>query len=111
MVWHWLLTSWRQLIASPLFAFITIASLSIGCCGVLLAGADIKQHLSFERWIPDAGRIALLRLDGQIEHQAGKPDIRHAPDDWAMPTMRPVFAKVPGVEAQTMVLHSGMTPG
>jgi hypothetical protein len=49
MIGHWLSTAWRQLIASPLFSLITIASLSIGCCGALLAGAVIKQHLSFDR--------------------------------------------------------------
>jgi putative ABC transport system permease protein len=44
-----------------LFSLITIASLSVGCCGALLASANIRQHLSFERWIPHADRIALVR--------------------------------------------------
>jgi putative ABC transport system permease protein len=53
--------SWRSLAASPLFSLIAIASLAIGCCSALLVGANIKQHFSFERWIPEARNIAIMR--------------------------------------------------
>ncbi|HEV7690468.1 MAG TPA: FtsX-like permease family protein [Hyphomonadaceae bacterium] len=70
MILHWLSTAWRSLIANPLFSLITIASLSIGCCGAVLAGSNIVQHLSFERWVPDAQNIAkvtMLVKEGLIE--------------------------------------------
>ena len=60
MVGHWLTTAWRSLVANPLFSLITLASLSVGCCGALLTGANIKQHLSFDRWIPNNESIALM---------------------------------------------------
>jgi putative ABC transport system permease protein len=62
MIAHWFTTAWRSLIANPLFSLITIASFSIGCCGAVLAGSNIVQHLSFERWAPDAQNIAKVTL-------------------------------------------------
>ncbi len=60
MLLHWLTAGWRSLVANPLFSLITVISLSIGCCGALLAGSNIKQHLSFEQWVPDAERIVVI---------------------------------------------------
>ena len=65
MILHWLTTGWRSLVSNPLFSLITIISLSIGCCGALLVGANIKQHLSFDRWTPHADRIAVM-FKGEI---------------------------------------------
>src|SRR5262245_5334822 len=63
MIQHWFTTGWRSLVANPLFSLITIISLSIGCCGALLVGANIKQHLAFDRWIPGAERTFLITRD------------------------------------------------
>src|SRR5262245_10979729 len=63
MILHWFTTGWRSLISNPLFSLITIISLSIGCAGALLVGANIKQHLSFDRWMPGADRTFILTRD------------------------------------------------
>jgi putative ABC transport system permease protein len=60
MILHWFTTAWRSLIRNPLFSAITIISLSIGCCGALLAGSNIMQHASFERFHKDADRILIV---------------------------------------------------
>src|SRR5262245_1699112 len=89
---HWLVTAWRSLISSPLFSLITIASLSIGCCGALLAGSVINQHLSFDRWTPHADRIAVIRysLNGS------------EPRDELRMGLRPgIEGKIPGIAALT----------
>jgi putative ABC transport system permease protein len=108
MVWHWLATGWRSLIANPLFAFITIASLSIGCCGALLAGANINQHLSFERWVPDADRILLIRPHFRAGPAAAPGGARQllgkAEDVFLIPMMSALEGKIPGIEAQSRFL-------
>jgi putative ABC transport system permease protein len=98
MITHWLKTGWRSLIANPLFSLITIASLSIGCCGALLAGANIKQHLSFDRWVPAAERTLLLR---ERTTTAGVPNARVS-DVWT-PAVHDAVATMPGFEDQTIV--------
>jgi putative ABC transport system permease protein len=60
MLLHWLTTGWRSLISNPLFSLITIISLSIGAAGALLVGANIRQHLSFDRWVPDSEHVFLV---------------------------------------------------
>src|SRR5262245_40472727 len=54
----WIRSAWRSIAGKPMFSAITIASLTIGCCGALLAWANLKQHLSYERFLPHADRIA-----------------------------------------------------
>jgi hypothetical protein len=73
MILHWLSTAWRSLLANPLFSLITIASLSVGCCGALLAGANIKQHMSFEQGYVDADRILLYCCDDTRAEQCVRP--------------------------------------
>lgn len=96
MLWHWLLTARRSLLASPLFSLITIASLSIGCCGALLAGSVLKQHLSFDRWVPHADRIAQV-----IYTENGESGY------FLIPGVKPALdGKVSGVKAITRIVPS-----
>jgi putative ABC transport system permease protein len=74
MILHWLTTGWRSLVSNPLFSLITIISLSIGCCGALLVGANIKQHLSFDRWVPAADRTYILSRD--LDEASFGPGVR-----------------------------------
>lgn len=109
MLAHGLTIAWRSLIANPLFSLITIVSLSIGCCGALLAGANIKQHLSFERWIPDVERIVLITQRQPDSPQASGPlsSFRLEGPGMRRPMLRvtapmktAIADKIPGLETQ-----------
>ena len=89
---HWLATAWRSLVANPLFSIITIISLSIGCCGALLVGANIRQHLSFERWIPAADHIFILTRDMDEGSMSGAPPNIRVPENTVPAPMRDVVA-------------------
>jgi putative ABC transport system permease protein len=100
MLLHWFRTAWRSLISNPLFSAITIASLSIGCCGALLAGSVIKQHLSFDRWTPHADRIAVIRYSNNGRE----------PEDALILGLRPAIeGRITGVRAITRVAPFGDT--
>src|SRR5690349_5101397 len=114
MIFHWLRTGWRSLIANPLFSLITIASLSIGCCGALLAGANIKQHLTFEKNWPHSDRIVLTRM-----RDLPSPASKHPMAQGQTPTPQGVFqysfrvaitrfleGRLQNVEAMTRVLSA-----
>lgn len=108
MIAHWMVTSWRALKASPVFTLITIASLSIGCCGALLAGASIQQHVAFERWNPMAERIVLLRYGGTPPGSAAPAAV----GDYLFTTVKEaIAARVPDIEAQTIVVHGASEAG
>jgi putative ABC transport system permease protein len=111
MILHWLTAGWRSLVANPLFSLITVASLAIGCCGALLAGSNIKQHLSFERWVPDAERIVVitqrqpdpfqnLGSPGASTFRMEGPGIRRPLRAVTAPMKDAIADKIPGLEAQ-----------
>ncbi|HEV7690464.1 MAG TPA: FtsX-like permease family protein [Hyphomonadaceae bacterium] len=111
MILHWLSASWRSLIANPLFSLITIVSLSIGCCGALLAGANIKQHMSFEQGFANADDIVLVRTrsgpNPSSKHPMaqGNRFARAGTFDYTVnPGLEPLIeGKLRDVEAMTMV--------
>jgi putative ABC transport system permease protein len=111
MILHWLSTAWRSLIANPLFSLITIISLSIGCCGALLAGANIKQHLSFETGFADAEDILLIRTrsgpNPNSKHPMAQGNRFAKPGTFnyaVRPGLKPLIeGKVREMEAVTMV--------
>jgi putative ABC transport system permease protein len=120
MIMHWLTAGWRSLIANPLFTLITVASLSIGCCGALLAAANIRHHLSYERWVPDAERIFLVR---QHRERGGPGPPAQAADAFAPAGALPpaedllVLAmrnglenRLPGIESQVRLIGGGEPP-
>jgi putative ABC transport system permease protein len=113
MILHWLRTGWRSLIANPLFSLITITSLSIGCAGALLAGANIKQHLSFESGFADADRIMLLRMreidgPGAAEARGTNPPPENEYPYSIRPALKPSMeGQIKGVIAQTRVMSGG----
>src|SRR5262245_14336913 len=120
MIGHWLLTAWRSLLSNPLFSAITVVSLSIGCCGAVLAGSNILQHLTFERGYADADRIMIVtRTLPRMVLPRGAPTAAPALAPGAvdttgkpaptvvMPLKDMTAGKIPGVEAQTRLLYSG----
>src|SRR5689334_5818776 len=100
MILHWFTTGWRSLIANPLFSLITIISLSIGCCGALLVGANIKQHLSFDRWIPEADRTWILSRHMDEASLGAGMRIGGLPkwDSTVPAPLRGALEKLPGVD-------------
>ncbi|HEV7690466.1 MAG TPA: FtsX-like permease family protein [Hyphomonadaceae bacterium] len=116
MILHWLVTALRSLIANPLFSAITIASLSVGCAGALLAGANIKQHLSFERHLPHADHIFLARMRDDPAQgtmfASGRPPVRDNEFPYELsPAVKPAIeGRVPGMAALTRLLTFGGSP-
>jgi putative ABC transport system permease protein len=114
MILHWLTAGWRSLVANPLFSLITVASLAIGCCGALLAGSNIRQHLSFEQWAqPDAERIFLItRRMNEPEpgspmssfRQEG-PFARRPQTMIQMPMKDAIEGRIPDLEAQARMVR------
>ena len=58
---HHLLTFGRALTRRPLHAALNIAGLALGLAVFLILWLDVRFETGFERWIPDAGQIYLLR--------------------------------------------------
>lgn len=120
MLLHWLTAGWRSLVANPLFTIITVASLSIGCCGALLAAANIRHHLSFERWVPDAERIFLVRQHrpssgpGSMTPAAGEAartgSYGPAEDLLVLAMRNGLETRLPGIESQVRVVGGGEPP-
>ena len=121
MILHWFTTAWRSLIRNPLFSAITIVSLSIGCCGALLAGSNILQHMSFERFHKDADRILIVTRttedqgpimvgpSGQRIQSTSRtegPGGSRPQTTVAFPMKAAISGKVQGIEAQTRLLYS-----
>ena len=115
MMLHWLTAGWRSLVANPLFSLITVASLAIGCCGALLAGSNIRQHLSFEQWVPDGERVVYITRK-QGEPPAGSPmagsrqegpAFRRPQTMVQMPMKAAIEGRIPGLEAQARMLRGG----
>jgi putative ABC transport system permease protein len=114
MIGHWFTTAWRSLIGNPLFSAIAIISLSIGCCGALLAGANIKEHLLFERHIEDADRIFIVTRQ-QDQPFSGAPEFARAqriegtmlrPSTISPLPLKAAIAGIDGVEAQTRLVYA-----
>jgi putative ABC transport system permease protein len=115
MILHWLTAGWRSLIANPLFSLITVVSLAIGCCGALLAGSNIRQHLSFEQWVPDGDRVVYITRK-QGEPPAGSPmagsrqegpAFRRPQTMVQMPLKAAIEGRIPGLEVQARLLRGG----
>ncbi|HEY7798586.1 MAG TPA: ABC transporter permease, partial [Hyphomonadaceae bacterium] len=116
MLLHWLTAGWRSLVANPLFSLITVASLAIGCCGALLAGSNIRQHLSFEQWVPDGERVFVITQRQPDPFQnlgsAGASTIRMEGPNFRRPRMTvtvpmkdAIENKIPGLETQGRMLR------
>jgi putative ABC transport system permease protein len=118
MILHWLTSGWRSLIANPLFSLITVISLAIGCCGALLAGSNIKQHLSFEQWVPDGEQIYVVtrrqkeqpqvfgNLPAPSMRQEG-PASRRPSTAMSMPMRAAIEGRIAGLDVQTRVVRGG----
>ena len=71
MIRHWLILAWRTLKSDPVFGFISILSLSVGCAGALLVGAYVHEELTFDHWAPAGERI--VRLDTTMHYPGRDP--------------------------------------
>jgi hypothetical protein len=119
MILHWLTTGWRSLIANPLFSLITVASLAIGCCGALLAGSNIKQHLSFEQWVPEGEQIYIITRQQREQMQVfggpstmstsrlEGPGFRRPQTSVQLPMRAAIEDRIPGLAAQARMVRGG----
>jgi putative ABC transport system permease protein len=101
MIRHWLIIAWRTVLGDPVFAAISILSLAIGCAGALLAGAYLREELTWDRWVPASERM--VRLDTTMTFPGRPPgQATGAPSGLA-----PLLADAaPGVEAVTRSMQN-----
>jgi putative ABC transport system permease protein len=61
MLIHYLLTLYRSLTRHRLYAAINVLGLAVGIAVFLVLFLDVRFETSFERWIPDARQISVIR--------------------------------------------------
>jgi putative ABC transport system permease protein len=64
MLTHYLLTLYRSLSRHRLYAAINILGLAVGIAVFLVLFLDVRFETSFERWIPHASQIYVVRTSG-----------------------------------------------
>jgi len=64
MISHYLLTLYRSLSRHRLYAAINILGLAVGIAVFLVLFLDVRFETSFERWIPNADQIYVIRTSG-----------------------------------------------
>src|SRR5215469_2488780 len=57
---NYLAAALRNLSRNGQYAGITIAGLAIAFAAAILIGLYVRDELSYDRWIPDAGRVFLV---------------------------------------------------
>jgi putative ABC transport system permease protein len=67
MLTHYLLTLYRSLSRHRLYAAINVLGLAVGIAVFLVLFLDVRFETSFERWIPNASQIYVIRTSGQGE--------------------------------------------
>jgi putative ABC transport system permease protein len=65
MLAHYLLTLYRSLARHRLYAAINVLGLAVGIAVFLVLFLDVRFETSFERWIPNADQIYVIRTSGQ----------------------------------------------
>lgn len=61
MLGHYALTLYRSLTRHKLYAAINVLGLAVGIAVFLVLALDVSFEASFERWIPDASKIYVVR--------------------------------------------------
>jgi putative ABC transport system permease protein len=61
MLTHYLLTLYRSLSRHRLYAAINVLGLAVGIAVFLVLFLDVRFETSFERWIPNASQISVIR--------------------------------------------------
>jgi putative ABC transport system permease protein len=64
MLTHYLLTLYRSLSRHRLYAAINVLGLAVGIAVFLVLFLDVRFETSFERWIPTASQIYVVRTSG-----------------------------------------------
>jgi putative ABC transport system permease protein len=64
MLTHYLLTLYRSLSRHRLYAAINVLGLAVGIAVFLVLFLDVRFETSFERWIPNADQIYVVRSSG-----------------------------------------------
>jgi len=64
MLGHYLLTLYRSLSRHRLYAAINVLGLAVGIAVFLVLFLDVRFETSFERWIPNADQVYLVRTQG-----------------------------------------------
>jgi putative ABC transport system permease protein len=94
---NYLTTALRHLARNRLYAAISIASLAVGFAVAVLAGVFLRHELTYDRFLPDYGRLYFLRQT-QFAPAFGVRAVSNAPrKDFAAD----LKADLPGVEAVT----------
>src|SRR5215471_6961386 len=77
MIGHDLYLAARSIPRAGPFVFISIVGLAIGLCAALLIALYVHDELSYERWLPNGGRVYLISVrspDGSMTDR-GPSDI------------------------------------
>lgn len=94
---NYLVTALRHLARNRLYAAISIASLAVGFAVAVLAGVFLRHELTYDRFLPDYGRLYLLR-ETQIAPAFG---VRFVFNAARKDLAADLTADLPGVEAVT----------
>ena len=105
----YLAVAFRSLLRNRVYAFVNIMGLALGIAAATLVFIYVRMESSYDRWLPDAGRIVQLQsilnpTDGPVARSATAP--RVAVD--ALRREFPEFEQVVGVmRARTAIVFEG----
>ncbi len=101
---NYLVTALRNLVRHKLHSFINIAGLAVGLACAILIILFMRDELSYDKWLPDAGNLYRVEMTFQVPN---RPPLAMAMIPFPMPeAMRD---EIPGVTGMTRVWANGMT--
>ena len=74
MLAHYALTLYRSLTRHKLYAAINVLGLAVGIAVFLVLALDVRFETSFERWIPDASKIYVIRQTWKFPGHSAETD-------------------------------------
>jgi len=101
---HYLLGAVRGFARHKLYSFINIAGLSIGLAAAVLITLYVRDQLSYDAWVPDAGNLYRLELTFRFP---GREPMRVASVPFV--AVSAARAQLAGVKAATHVVPEQMT--
>lgn len=99
MLNNYLRIAWRNLLRHKLYSFINIGGLAVGLAACLMIALFVRNEISYDNWLTDAGRIFRLETTRQ---EPGKPAL-----DWAL-SSGPVSGVLAGDYAETVEASTRM---
>jgi putative ABC transport system permease protein len=73
MLRNYLTVAFRNLVANKLHAAINIGGLAVGLAACLLILLFVRDELSYERWLPNADRIAAVEVTFKVPGREAIP--------------------------------------